>query len=56
MKEHLAQDNNLTIDNLTCTLGRTLAFDPATERFADDEANRLLTRPYRPSFTVPEKI
>ncbi len=38
-------------------LGRDLKFDPKTERFVDDdEANALLTRPYRPPFVVPEQV
>jgi len=28
-------------------LGRELSWDPAAERFGDDEANRLLSRPER---------
>jgi hypothetical protein len=43
--------------NIACTTGRTLQFDPQTERFAhDDEANLLLTRPYRAPYVVPEKV
>lgn len=39
------------------TLGRTLDFDPAKEQFVgDDDANKLLTRPYRAPFVVPEKV
>jgi len=36
--------------------GRVLAFDPERERFDDEEANTLLSRPYRRPFVVPEKI
>jgi hypothetical protein len=36
---------------------RTVAFDPQAERFAnDEEANRLLSRPYRPPYVVPERL
>ena len=36
---------------------RTLAFDPKTERFVNDaEADRLLTRPYRAPYVVPEQV
>lgn len=36
-------------------LGRSPDFDRATERFVgDDDANRMLTRDYRPRFEVPE--
>jgi hypothetical protein len=39
--------------NISYRLGRTLEFDPATERFVgDEEANALLTRQYRPPFVV----
>lgn len=38
-------------------LGRSLSFDPATERYVgDDEANETLTRPYREPFVVPEIV
>ncbi len=43
--------------NIAYRTGRTLNFDPKTERFqADDEANRLLTRPYRQPYVVPENV
>jgi len=43
--------------NIAYRTGRTLNFDPQTERFhSDDEANRLLTRPYRQPYVVPEKV
>ena len=46
--------------NASYRLGRTLQFDPKTERvIADDEANRLLRdgdRGYRAPFVVPEEI
>ena len=34
--------------------GRALAFDPATERFADDEANRLAHPEYRAPYVIPQ--
>ena len=38
-------------------LGRTIQFDPKTEQFpGDEEANRLLKRPYRPPYVVPEQV
>jgi predicted dehydrogenase len=41
--------------NLSMQLGRTLAWDPVKGRvIADDEANRLLRRPYRPPWVHPE--
>ncbi len=43
--------------NIAYRTGRTLKFDPETERFPDDEeANRLLSRAYRPPYVVPEKV
>lgn len=43
------------LGNIAYRLGRDLRFDPVQERFiGDDEANALLTRPYRPGFEVPQ--
>jgi len=40
--------------NLSMKLGRTLAWDPVAGRIAnDDEANKLLTRPYRAPWVHP---
>jgi len=45
------------IANIAYRLGRTLTFDPKTETFpGDPEANKLLTRDYRPPFVVSEKV
>jgi len=45
------------LGNVAYQLGRSLEFDPKTERFVnDDEANKLLTRPYRDEFKVPAII
>ena len=45
------------ISNVAYRLGRDLRFDGPTERFVgDEEANALLTRPYRPPYVVPEKV
>lgn len=41
------------------TLGRTLDFDAAGEQFTGEgaaEANRMLTRDYRPPFVVPQQV
>ncbi len=41
--------------NLALQLGRTLTWDPAAGRVVgDDEANRLLTRPYRSPWSHPD--
>lgn len=43
------------LGNIAYRLGRSLEFDPSTERFkGDDEANALLTRQYRAGFEVPK--
>jgi predicted dehydrogenase len=45
------------LGNIAYRLGRRLEFNPATEKFVNDpEADRHLTRPYRPPFVVPEKV
>ncbi|MGP0069986.1 MAG: Gfo/Idh/MocA family protein [Isosphaeraceae bacterium] len=56
MEEHL-KENKVALDGLNYRLGRKLTFDGATESFVGDpEANRLLTRPYRAPFVVPDRI
>lgn len=42
------------LGNLSYRLGRSLEFDPATERFKENEANRYLQRKYRSGFEVPK--
>jgi len=43
--------------NISYRVKRSLVFDPKTETFpGDDEANKLLTRNYRPPFVVPENV
>jgi predicted dehydrogenase len=57
MKEHLGKANKLNLDDTNYRLGRTLTFDPQAEKFiGDDEANKLLTRPYRAGFVVPDIV
>ncbi|MBL9201497.1 MAG: Gfo/Idh/MocA family oxidoreductase [Opitutaceae bacterium] len=41
------------LGNIAFRLGRSLAFDPKTERFKDEAANRYLSRDYRKGFEVP---
>jgi hypothetical protein len=51
------KDNALKLEEATYRVGRTLTFDPATEKVVGDpEANALLTRPYRKPFVVPETV
>ena len=43
--------------NIAYETDRTLQFDPQTERFGnDDQANRLLTRDYRPPYVMPAEV
>lgn len=45
------------LGNISYRLGRTLTFDPKTERFAgDSEADAMLTRDYRAPYTVPSIV
>lgn len=54
MEEHLNK-NEVVIDGGKLLLGATLEMDPKTERFTNnDAANKLLTRPYRKGFEVPD--
>ena len=43
--------------NIAYRLGRTLKFDPAKMNFGNDaEANKMMTRVYRKTYVVPEKV
>ncbi len=54
MKQHLV-DAGVKLNATTCRMGRKLVFDAAAEKIVgDDEANKLLTQPYRQPFVVPE--
>jgi predicted dehydrogenase len=45
------------LGNIAFRLERQLQFDPEKERFiGDDQANAMLTRPYRAPYVVPEKV
>jgi len=45
------------LGNIAYRTGRTLNFDPVTEKFiGDDEANNYLTRPARKPFVVPDNV
>ncbi len=55
---HRRPASNFPANRLQPTFDRWLKrFDPVAERFVDDgDANRLLTRPYRAPFVVPDKV
>lgn len=42
------------LGNVAYRVGRSLEFDPETERFKDDEANKYVQRVYRKGFEVPQ--
>jgi hypothetical protein len=45
------------IANISYRLKRSLVFDPKTMSFPGEvEANRMLTRPPRPPYAVPETV
>jgi hypothetical protein len=57
MKQHLGEAAHLELTSSTYRLGRMLRFDAKAERFiGDSDADKLLTRPYRPPFIVPEQV
>ncbi len=57
MAEHVANAYKFDLSGVSCRLGRTLAFDPETERFPDDEqANAMLSRPAREPYVVPDSL
>lgn len=41
------------LGNIAYRIGRSLEFNPKTERFKDSDANKLATRQYRKGFEVP---
>jgi predicted dehydrogenase len=58
LRENL-QGVGVRLEESSYRLGRTLAFDPSTERFVGanvDDANSMLTRSYRKPFTIPETV
>jgi hypothetical protein len=55
LEAHL-EANQVDINKTPLTFGTKLQFDPTTERFIGshaDQANALLTEPYRKGFTLP---
>ena len=56
MDEHLAV-NNVDLKKSPAALGVVLNMDPKSERFTNSSAaNQMLTREYRKSYVVPEKV
>jgi predicted dehydrogenase len=54
-----SQAVGVPVDQTKYTVGPVLTFDPATEKFTGEhaaEANKLLTREYRPPFIVPQTV
>jgi hypothetical protein len=41
------------LGNIAYRLGRSLEFEPNTERFKEHEANKYIKRDYRKGFEVP---
>ena len=57
MIEHVGRRGELKLEESTYCLGRKLTYDAAAEKFVGDpEADKLLTRPYRQPFVVPEQV
>ena len=57
MKQHLVGAAGIKLQSDKYRLGRLLQYDATAEKFVgDDEANKLLTRPYRQPFVVPESV
>jgi len=45
------------LGNIAYRMDRVLEFDPKSEKFVNDpEADKMLTRKYRPGFEVPDKV
>ena len=54
IEEGYISTSSCIMANLSMKLGRTFAWDPQTQRvIGDDEANRILQRPYRAPYTHP---
>ena len=56
MEEHL-RGNGLKLSELRLRVGPRLEIDARTESILrNEEANRMLTRPYREGFVVPDQV
>ncbi len=57
MKDHLGRQTEMKLEESQYRLGRKLQYDAQAEKFVGDpEADKLLTRPYRQPFVVPEQV
>lgn len=57
LEQHLQGDNGLKLDTLKLHVGPKLAVDAEREAFLNHpDANKLLTRNYRPGFAVPDRV
>jgi len=57
IREGFLSTSPAILGNIACRTGRTLQFDPETERFKNDpEADAYLTKEYRKPFVVPEEV
>ncbi len=57
IEEGYISTTSCILANLSMGLGRTLAWDPRTGRvIGDDQANRLLARPYRAPWVHPTPV
>jgi hypothetical protein len=50
------KENGIETDKVEYRVGRPVAIDSKTEKCADEEANKLLTREYRKPYVVPENV
>jgi len=57
MKQHLVSAAGLKMEDSKYRLGKMLQYDAAAEKFVGSaEADKLLTRPYRAPFVVPQEV
>ena len=57
LQELLSKRRKVKLGEVSCRVGRELKFDAEAEKFIDaPEADKLLTRKYRPPFVVPDEV
>jgi len=57
LEKILVEENKVKLDELKIRVGPKLKFDAKTEKFIDaPDADKLLTRPYRKPFVVPDEV